>query len=87
MQGANSRGRTLVVLSSAMSTPSSSQALTDFMTRSSPFYTEIMCVLHHLEWSYDDITTFHPVITTRIDDITWQPWKIVVGLVHHEPLL
>ena len=51
MQGANSQGRTLVVLPSTMSMLSGSQGLTDFMTRISPFYTEITCVLCHLEQS------------------------------------
>ena len=57
MQGANSRGKTLVVLSSATSTPSGSQGLTDFTTRSSLFYTEIMCILRHLEWLDDVMMT------------------------------
>ena len=37
MQGANSWGRTLVVLSSAMSTPSGSQGLTNLRQGAPPF--------------------------------------------------
>ena len=69
MQGANCWGRTLVVLFSTMSATSGSQGLTDFPDKGHHLYTKIMCALHHLEWS-DDIMTFHPVITTRLDDVT-----------------
>ena len=54
MQGANCQGRTLVVLFSTTSAVSGSQGLTDFPDKGHPFYTEIVCVLHHLEW-LDDV--------------------------------
>ena len=54
MQGANCQGRTLVVLFLTTSTMSGSQGLTDFPDKGHPFYTEIVCAPHHLEWS-DDI--------------------------------
>ena len=69
VQGANFQGRTLVVLFSTTSATSGSQGLTDFPNKGHPLYTQITCALHHLEWS-DDIMTFHPVITTRVDDVT-----------------
>ena len=53
MQGTNCWGRTLVVLISAMSAMSGSQGLTDFPDKGHPFYIEIVCALHHLEWSDD----------------------------------
>ena len=49
MQGANCWGRTVVVLFSTTSAMSGSQGLTDFPNKGHPFYTEIVCVLHHLE--------------------------------------
>ena len=70
MQGANCWGRTLVVLFSTMSVASGSQGLTDFPDKGHPFYIKTVCVLlHHLEWS-DDVMMFHPVIMTRLYDIT-----------------
>ena len=54
MQGANSWGRTLVVLFSTTSAMSGSHGLTSFPNEGHPFYTEIVCAVHHLEWS-DDI--------------------------------
>ena len=69
MQGANSQGRTLIVLFSTMSAASGSQGLTDFPNKGLPFDTEIVCVLRHLEW-LDDVMMFHPVVMTGLDDIT-----------------
>ena len=69
MQGTNCWGRTLIILFSTMSVTSGSQGLTDFLTKATPFYTKIVCALHHLEWS-DDVMTFHPVMMTRLDDVT-----------------
>ena len=69
MQGAKCWGRTLVVLFSTMSAVSGSQGLTDFPDKGHPLYIKIMCPLHHLE-QLDDVMTFHPVFTTRLDDIT-----------------
>ena len=69
MQGANCWGRTLVALFSTTSATSGSQGLTDFPNKGHPFYTEITCALCHLEWP-DDVMTFHPVVTTRLDGIT-----------------
>ena len=57
MQGANCQGRTLVVLFSATSAMSGSQGLTDFPDKGPPFYTKIVCALHHLEWLDDVMMT------------------------------
>ena len=62
MQGAKYQERTLVVLFSTTSAVSGSQGLTDFPNKGHPFYTKIVCALHHLEWLYD--------VMTRLDDIT-----------------
>ena len=69
VQGANCQGRTLIVLFSTTSAASGSQGLTDFPDKGHSFYTKIKCALHHLEW-LDDVMTFHPVIRTRLDDVT-----------------
>ena len=53
MQGTNCWGRTLVVLFSTMSVTSDSQGLTDFPDKGHPFYTKLVCVQPHLEWSDD----------------------------------
>ena len=72
MQGANSQGRTLIVLSSTTSTSSGSQGLTSLYDKGLPLLysnnvhtTSFGMVGRH----HDDITMFHPVIMTRIDDI------------------
>ena len=57
MQGANCQGRTLVVLFSTMSAASGNQGLTDSSDKGHPFYTKIMCALHHCEWLDDVMMT------------------------------
>ena len=69
MLSADYWGRTLVVLFSTLSATSGSQGLNDFPDKGHPFYTDIVCALHHLEWS-DDVMMFHPVIMTGLDDVT-----------------
>ena len=71
MQGANCSGRTLVVLFLTTSAMSGSQGLTDFPNKGHPFYTKIVCALHHLEWS-DDIMIMsqHSILSSQQDLMT-----------------
>ena len=50
---------------------SGSQGLTDFPDKGHPFYTKIVCALHHLEWS-DDVMKMsqHSILSSRQDLMT-----------------